>query len=86
MPFTFGDVGRNTMIGPEMFSWDFSTLKRFSMPAEGHELQFRFEAFNFPNRPNFSVPNASLSSSSFAVISSTATTMREIQFSLKYVF
>jgi hypothetical protein len=85
-PFTFGDVGRNTMIGPEMLSLDFSTMKRFAMPAEGHELQFRFEAFNFPNRPNFSIPNASLTSSSFAVISSTVTTMREIQFSLKYVF
>jgi hypothetical protein len=85
-PFTFGNVGRNTMIGPEMFSWDFSTMKRFPMPAEGHELQFRFEAFNFPNRPNFSIPNASLTSSSFAVISSTVTTMREIQFSLKYIF
>lgn len=85
-PFTFGNVGRNTMIGPEMFSVDFSTMKRFPMPAEGHELQFRFEAFNLPNRPNFSIPNASLTSSSFAVISSTVTTMREIQFSLKYVF
>jgi hypothetical protein len=56
------------------------------MPFEGHELQFRFEGFNFPNRPNFSTPNASFTSSSFAVISSTVTTMREIQFSLKYVF
>ena len=74
------------MIGPEMLSWDFSTMKRFLLPVEGHELQLRFEAFNFPNRPNFSIPNASLSSSSFAVVSSTATTMREIQFSLKYMF
>jgi hypothetical protein len=85
-PFTFGNVGRNTMIGPEMFSWDFSAMKRFLMPVEGNELQFRFEAFNLPNRPNFSIPNASLNSASFAVISSTVTTMRELQFSLKYVF
>jgi hypothetical protein len=74
------------MIGPEMLSWDFSTMKRFAGPTEGHEIQFRFEAYNFPNRPNFSIPNASLSSASFAVISSTVTTMREIQFSLKYMF
>lgn len=85
-PFTFGDVGRHTMIGPEQFSWDFSSMKKFPMPVEGHELQFRFEAFNLPNRPNFSTPTASFSSSSFAVISSTVTTMREIQLSLKYVF
>lgn len=84
--FTFGDVGRHTMIGPELFSWDFSTMKKFPMPVEKHELQFRFEAFNFPNRPNFAIPTASLTSSSFAVVSSTVTTMREVQFSLKYVF
>jgi len=74
------------MIGPELFSWDFSTMKRFPMPVEGHELQFRFEAFNFPNRPNFSTPNPAINSTSYAKISSTDTTMRELQFSLKYVF
>ena len=85
-PYTYGNVGRNTMIGPEQFSWDFSAMKRFPMPVEGHELQFRFEAFNFPNRPNFSTPNSSINSTSYAKISSTDTTMRELQFSLKYVF
>ncbi len=84
--FTFGDVGRNTMIGPEFLSWDFSVMKKFPMPSEKHELQFRFEAFNAPNRPNFAIPTASFTSTSFARISSTVTTMREIQFSLKYVF
>jgi len=53
---------------------------------EGHELRFRFEAFNFPNRPNFGFPDSGLLSASFGRISGTATTMREIQFGLKYVF
>jgi len=83
--YTFGNVGRDTMIGPELFTWDFSTMKRFPVHEE-KELQFRFEAFNLPNRPNFSVPNLTLSSTSFARISSTDTTMREIQLSLKFVF
>jgi hypothetical protein len=85
-PYTYGDVGRNTMIGPEGVSWDFSTMRRFPLPMEGHEIQFRFEAFNFPNHPNFSNPSSALSSNNFGQITSTATTMREIQFSLKYVF
>jgi hypothetical protein len=84
--YTFGNVGRNTMRGPEAFSWDFSTSKTFPMPFEGHQLQFRFEAYNFPNRPNFGLPSATLSSASFSQITSTSTLMREIQFSLKYSF
>src|SRR5581483_613293 len=58
--YTFGNVGRNTMRGPEAFSWDFSTAKIFPMPREGHQLQFRFEAYNLPNRPNFGLPSASV--------------------------
>ena len=84
--YTFGSVGRNTMRGPEAFSWDFSTSKNFAMPKEGHQLQFRFEAYNLPNRPNFGLPSATLTSTSFSQITSTSTLMREIQFSLKYSF
>src|SRR5688500_16913227 len=30
-PFgTFGDIGRNTMIGPNVFQWDASALKNFN--------------------------------------------------------
>jgi len=85
-PFTYGDVGRNSMRGPEAFSLDFSAMKRFAMPVERHELQFRFEAFNLPNRPNFGLPTASVTAGTFAQITSTNTQMRELQFSLKYVF
>jgi len=44
--YTFGDAGRNTIIGPAGFYWDFSTHKSFRMPREGHGRQFRWEAFN----------------------------------------
>jgi hypothetical protein len=74
------------MRGPEGFSWDFSTSKTFPMPMEGHQLQFRFEAYNLPNRPNFGLPSSTLTSTSFSQITSTSTLMREIQFSLKYSF
>jgi hypothetical protein len=84
-PFTFGNVGRNTMIGPGLFNLDFSMLKEFPI-MENHRLQFRFEAFNFPNHPNFGLPDTTLVSSSFGSISGTATRMRQIQFALKYVF
>ena len=83
--YTFGAVGRNTMIGPSLFSWDFSALKTIPI-WERHELQFRFEAFNFPNHPSFYIPNATLPSKAFGTITTTETTMRELQLSLKYQF
>ena len=28
---TFGNVGRNTLISPSIFGWDFSSLKNFNL-------------------------------------------------------
>jgi hypothetical protein len=85
-PFgTFGNSGRNTVILPGVILWDFSTQKNFRV-AEGQQLQFRFEAFNFANHPNWGNPGFELLSSDFGVIRSTRTNMRELQFGLKYVF
>jgi Carboxypeptidase regulatory-like domain len=81
---TFGNVGRNTLIAPGILNWDFSTLKNFRI-AEGHEIQFRFEAFNFANHAQWNAPNTNRSSGDFGRINSTRT-MRELQFGLKYIF
>ncbi len=82
---TFGNVGRNTVIGPGIIGWDFSTLKNFRF-TETKELQFRFEAFNFPNHPNWGDPDTSLSSSNYGRINYTRRPMRELQFGLKFIF
>jgi hypothetical protein len=84
--YNFGNAGRNTVIGPHGFTWDFSTHKDFRLPKEGHTLQFRTEAFNFLNHPVWGLPNASFSSSNYGRITSTAVSMRQMQFALKYVF
>jgi hypothetical protein len=97
----FGNISRNRLMGPTTVQWDFSTHKEFVI-RESHRLQFRFEAFNFPNHPNLGNPNvtwgtrpaataapgtvAMVPSSSFGTIRSTASRMRELQFGLKYVF
>ncbi|MBI1791815.1 MAG: TonB-dependent receptor [Acidobacteria bacterium] len=83
--YTFGNVGRNTLIGPGIISWDFSTLKDFRV-TESQKLQFRFEAFNFPNHPIWGDPNTTASSPGFGQIRGTRTNMRNLQFALKYVF
>jgi hypothetical protein len=81
---THGNVGRNTLIAPGILNWDFSTLKNFRI-AEGHEIQFRFEAFNFANHAQWNPPDVNRSSANFGRINS-ARTMRELQFGLKYIF
>ncbi|MDX1983098.1 MAG: TonB-dependent receptor, partial [Bryobacteraceae bacterium] len=55
-PLTFGTLGRSLAIGPGAFIGDLSVLKDFSMPWEGHKLQFRWESLNFANHANFASP------------------------------
>ncbi len=90
-PGGFGNITRNRLMGPTTTSWDFSTMKNFPI-MEGRYLQFRFEAFNFPNHPRLGDPNLSWGSRdpakpgpSFGLIRG-AGTMRQLQFALKLVF
>jgi predicted RecA/RadA family phage recombinase len=85
--YAFGNVSRNSMDGPGELSWDSSMMKLFRVYRE-QDLQFRFEAFNTPNHPNFGLPNASQGSATFGQITSlsTAVSMRQLQLSLKYIF
>ena len=82
---SFGTAGRNTVITPGSIQLDFSAHKEFRI-VENHALQFRFEAFNLPNHPNWGNPDLSFTSQTFGRINSTRTNMREIQVALKYMF
>ena len=53
---------------------------------EGHRIQFRFEAFNFPNTPQFSAPSRAVGAADLGRIGSTAVNNREMQIGLKYLF
>ena len=84
--FQFGNAARNSIMGPAGFSIDSNVQKNFRMPWEGHELQFRWEAYNLLNHPVWGFPNTNFSSTAFGSINSTTTSMRQMQFALKYVF
>lgn len=88
----FGNLGRNTAIGPGFANVDFSVLKDFAL-NEDRTIQFRAEFFNLFNRANFSNPSGTVFSNSsgnpsgsFGRIRSTSTTSRQIQFALKFLF
>ncbi len=84
-------MGRNTLIGPGLFTFDFNLLKTTKL-TERSELQFRAEFFNLFNRANFRLPNSTVfvaagrRNPSAGRITATSTTSRQIQFGLKLVF
>jgi hypothetical protein len=96
----FGNVGRNAIRGPGIIGFDSEIHKNFKMPyKEGHMLQFRFEAFNVLNHPNWQMPSLNILSGAtvsgktardahqgFGVVTATSTAMRQIQLGLKYSF
>jgi hypothetical protein len=86
---TYGNVGRDVLTGPGLAELDFSVLKT-TVITERTKLQFRAEFFNILNRANFGTPNAVVFTSASpvpsptaGVITSTATSSRQIQFGLK---
>jgi hypothetical protein len=83
--YTFGNVGRNTLTSPSIFSWDFSTHKDFRV-TESQRLELRWEMFNFLNHPVWAAPNTNVASSGFGTITGTRLNMRQMQVALKYVF
>jgi hypothetical protein len=89
---TYGNAGRNTLIGPGLVELDVSVLKSTAI-TERLNLQFRAEFFNILNRANFGTPNTVVFTSASAVpaptagvITSTSTASRQIQFGLKLLW
>jgi hypothetical protein len=89
---TYGNIGRDTLTGPGVAQLDFSVLK-VTPVGEKIKVQFRGEFFNVLNRANFGTPNTvafsaagSAPAATAGVITSTATTSRQIQFGLKLLW
>jgi hypothetical protein len=90
---TFGNCGRDNLRGPKTVNFDFSAIKHFPI-GEKQSLQFRVEMFNAPNHVELGTPGSVswggssnvAPPSNFGVITSTFTSMRQIQLALKYNF
>ena len=89
-----GNLGRNTVQGPDSITMDLAVLKEIPV-TEAQHVEFRWEIFNMFNRPNFSVPTKELFRNAKgynspavggAQITKTRGTARQMQFALKYIF
>ena len=92
LPGTYGNVGRNTLQGPALVETDLSAAKKFLL-SERLNLQFRAEIFNLFNHTNLNTPNPVVyaaatggPSPTAGIITSTATTSRQVQFGLKLLW
>jgi outer membrane receptor protein involved in Fe transport len=99
-PFTFGDLGRDTLRSDWYKNLDLSIFKELPI-TESKRFEFRAEMFNATNTPVWAVPDTSLDAPcipknpnnaaagctpTFGSISSTANVARQIQFGLKFYF
>jgi hypothetical protein len=95
-PNRWGNLGRNSLVGPGVSNLDFSVFKNNPVKriSESFNAQFRAEFFNILNRANFGSPTQNLavfdqnglSIPSAGLITSTQTTSRQIQFALKFIW
>jgi hypothetical protein len=85
--YTLGNVGRTLpdVRSPNLINVDFSLIKNTKL-WERTSLQFRAEAFNALNRPNFWVPATGMGNNQFGQINSTTGLPRVLQVALKLMF
>jgi hypothetical protein len=94
---TFGNTGRGDFRGPDLRTLDMSLTKsaRWARLGDSGRLEFRIEAFNLLNRPNFGIPelrvfagtqNNEAPLATFGRITNTVTSARQIQLGLRATF
>jgi Carboxypeptidase regulatory-like domain/TonB dependent receptor len=90
---TFGDAGRNIILGPSLQNWDMSFIKQFPVKEQMH-FEFRAEFFNIWNHPNLTFADETTTNENFSTergasqfgFATASRPPREIQFALKFFF
>jgi outer membrane receptor protein involved in Fe transport len=82
----YGSSPRNPVTGVKNDPVTLAVKRVFPMPFEGQQLEFRMEAFNALNHPQFGPPGTVQGASSFGVLTTTNSDNRDLQLVLKYFF
>jgi hypothetical protein len=84
----YGSTPRNppALVSPSNDPLTLAINRSFPMPFEGQHLDFRVEAFNALNTPQFGPPGAVQGTGTFGVVTTTNSDNRELQLALKYIF
>ena len=95
----YGNEGRNVLKGPDLKVFDLTVIKKTAI-TERVNIEFRTEVFNLFNHSNFAAPDANnraifvgvdangngIVPATFGQLTKTATSSRQIQFGLKFIF
>jgi hypothetical protein len=84
-PYTFGNLGRNSLRSDWYGNLDCSVFRQFPM-GDRLQLEFRAEAFNATNSVVFAAPANVINAPGFGVVTSTANMPRQVQVALKLTF
>ncbi len=84
-PYTYGNAGRDILFGPGRVNWDMSLFKNFVI-HEQTRFEFRAEAFNVFNHPQFGLPNPNIGNAQVGTITSTVGNPRQLQMGLRFQF
>lgn len=83
--FTYGNAGRNTVVGPGLQTLDLALTREFNL-TEKTKFQLRAEFFNALNHTNLGTPGRFVNTPQFGVITEAATPGRQIQFGARVSF
>jgi hypothetical protein len=85
--YIFGNEGRNVLTGPGRNNMDLAIHRVFPIPVrEKMALEYRAEAFNIFNHPQFQFPGATIGTAAAGVISATSVPNRILQMALRLTF
>jgi hypothetical protein len=83
--YTYGNAGRDILFGPGRTNRDMSLFKNF-MIRDQTRIEFRAEAFNVFNHPQFGLPNPNIGNAQVGTITSTVGNPRQLQLGLRFQF
>jgi hypothetical protein len=87
LSYQFGNEGRNVLTGPSRNNLDLGVHRSFRIPIrEAALLEFRGEAYNLFNHPQFGLPRDTIGNPGVGVISGTSASNRILQLALPLSF
>jgi hypothetical protein len=85
LPGTYGNAGRNTILGPAAFSLNLSLSRSFRLGDDRRRVEFRVDGTNFTNHPGITGLNTVINASNYGLPSS-AQSMRSLSATMRFRF